>query len=65
VLRRVAAELGVEPEALAARLGELDPRLGAVRDPDGEIDRSTMTETYTSSLCAVHAGSRNRPVACP
>lgn len=64
-LRRVAAELGVTAQALGAELDRLDPRLASLRTPDAEIDRSTMTEIYAGSLCALSSGWRNRPVGCP
>ncbi len=64
-LDRAAAELGVPRDALLANLGRLDARLSALGAPNGSVERATFTDALRSSLCALHAGTRNRPAACP
>jgi hypothetical protein len=64
-LRSTAAELGVTQQALSPQLAGLAPALAALSTPDGSVERSVWTDSYASSLCVVHAGSRNHPVACP
>jgi mono/diheme cytochrome c family protein len=61
---RVAAELGVTPEALRAALGRLDPRLAPLGSPDGNIDRNTFGDIFAPTRCVLHDVARNRPAGC-
>jgi hypothetical protein len=60
-----AAELSVLPATLAEQLGKLHPYLQPLVKPEGRIDRALLLAAYPSTLCALHAGARNRPAPCP
>jgi len=64
-LRRAAAELGVTPDVLAARLGELGARLGPLANVDGSVERATFGSVLGSALCVLHADAAQHPTGCP
>jgi hypothetical protein len=63
-LRRAAAELGVTPDVLGARLGELDARLAPLADPEGSVERGTFSSVFGSALCVLHGDAAQHPALC-
>ena len=60
-LRDAAGELGLRPEALAARLSRVAPRLSALES--GTLGRDAFGAVYVASLCVLSEPLANRPDA--
>jgi hypothetical protein len=63
-LRQAAGELGVAPETLSSRLGELDVGLAPLQS-GMSVDRVAFTSAFKASVCVLQADARNRAAGCP
>jgi serine/threonine-protein kinase len=60
-----AGDLQVPVDELKRNAGNLDPRLAALGDEGGRVERVLFTQLYLDSLCVFHESSNNSPVGCP